>query len=61
MSKQMYYVINNNNLHVATRLTELERIKSELKQRSYDFMKIICVLYKIKWDINFDATFMSKQ
>jgi hypothetical protein len=25
------------------------------------FLKIICVLYKIKWDINFNVTFMSKQ
>jgi hypothetical protein len=43
------------------RLTQLEWIKSELKRRSYDFLKILCVLYKIKWDINFNVTFMSKQ
>jgi hypothetical protein len=42
------------------RLTQLERIKSELKRRSYDFLKILCVLYKIKWDVNFNVTFMSK-
>jgi hypothetical protein len=53
--------MNNNEIRVATRLTQLERIKSELKRRSYDFLKILCVLYKIKWDINFDLTFMSKQ
>jgi hypothetical protein len=53
--------MNNNDLRIATRLTQLERIKSELKRRSYDFLKILCVLYKIKWDINFNVTFMSKQ
>jgi hypothetical protein len=42
-------------------LTQLERIKSELKRRSYDFLKILCVLYKIKWDINVNVIFMSKQ
>jgi predicted DNA-binding ribbon-helix-helix protein len=40
--------LRNNNLRVAMRLTQLEWIKSELKQRSYDFLKILCVLYKIK-------------
>jgi hypothetical protein len=40
--------LNNNDLRVATRLTQLERIKSELKRRSYEFPKILCVLYKIK-------------
>jgi hypothetical protein len=53
--------LRNNNLHVAMILTQLERIKSELKRRSYDFLKILCVLYKIKWDINFNVIFMSKQ
>jgi hypothetical protein len=40
---------------------QLERIKSELKRRSYEFLKILCVLYKIKYDMNFNVTFMSKQ
>jgi hypothetical protein len=34
-------------------LTQVEQNKSELKRRSYDLLKILCVLYKIKWDINF--------
>jgi hypothetical protein len=40
---------------------QLERVKSELKRRSYEIIKILCVLYKIKYDINFNVTFMSKQ
>jgi hypothetical protein len=28
---------------------------------SYKFLKILSILYKIKWDINFNVTFMSKQ
>jgi hypothetical protein len=31
-----------------TKLTPLERVNSELKQRSYEFPKVLCVLYKIK-------------
>jgi hypothetical protein len=51
-----YCVVN-----IYTRLMQLERIKSELKRRSYEFLKILCVLYKIKYDMNFNVTFMSKQ
>jgi type II secretory pathway component HofQ len=35
--------LNDNDLRVATRLTQLERIKSELKRRSYDFPKVLCI------------------
>jgi hypothetical protein len=40
-------------------LTQLERVKSELKRRSYEFPKVLCVWYKIKYDINFNVAFMS--
>jgi hypothetical protein len=33
----------------------------ELSILSYEFLKILCVLYKIKYDINFNVTFISKQ
>jgi hypothetical protein len=29
-------------------LTQLERINSELKRGIYEFLEILCVLYKIK-------------
>jgi hypothetical protein len=35
-------------INIIVRLMQLERIKTELKQRSYDFLKILYVLYKIK-------------
>jgi hypothetical protein len=57
MTKQSYQMIIN----IIMRLMQLEWIKKELQRRSYDFLKILFVLYKIKWDINFDVTFMSKQ
>jgi hypothetical protein len=34
-------------VNIYTRLMQLERIKSELKRRSYEFPKIVCVCYKI--------------
>jgi hypothetical protein len=35
-------------VHTYRKLTQLKRVKSELKRRSYEFLKILCVLYKIK-------------
>jgi hypothetical protein len=40
------------------KLTQLERVKSELKRKSYEFLMILCVLYKITKYINFNVTFM---
>jgi hypothetical protein len=40
---------------------QLEWIKTELRILSYEFLKILCVLYKIKYDINFIVIFMSKE
>jgi hypothetical protein len=39
----------------------LERIKSELKWRSYDFLRILCIQYQINQEINFNIVFMSNQ
>jgi hypothetical protein len=39
----------------------LERINLELWIFSYEFLKVLCILYKIKQDINFNMTIMSKQ
>jgi hypothetical protein len=41
------------------RLTQLERIQSELKPRSYEFLKVLCIQYKINQEINFNIIFMS--
>jgi hypothetical protein len=43
------------------RLTQLERIKSELKRRSYEFPKVLCIQYKINQEINFNTVFMLNQ
>jgi hypothetical protein len=40
---------------------ELEWMKSYLKQRSYEFPKVLCIQYKINQEINFNTIFMSKQ
>jgi hypothetical protein len=29
------------------KLTQLERVNLELKQKSYEFLKVLCILYKI--------------
>jgi hypothetical protein len=33
-----YYVVNT-----YTRLTQLERVNLELKRRSYEFLKVLCI------------------
>ena len=50
-------MINN----IKMTLTQQEWIKKELKRGSYEFLNILCVRYKIKYDINFNVTLMSKQ
>jgi hypothetical protein len=35
--------IYNNDLREATRLTQLERVNSELKWGSYEFPKVLCI------------------
>jgi hypothetical protein len=41
-------------------ITQLERIKSDLKRRSYEFPKVLCIQYKINQEINFNTIFMLK-
>jgi hypothetical protein len=33
--------------YIYTRLTQLERIKTELKRGSYEFPKVLCTWYRI--------------
>ena len=42
-------------------ITQLERIKSDLKRRSYEFPKVLCIQYKINQEINFNTIFMLNQ
>jgi hypothetical protein len=53
--------LRNNNLRVATRSGEQELLNSELRLASYEFLKVLYVLCKIKYDTNFIVIFMSKQ
>jgi hypothetical protein len=46
---------------INTKLTQLERVRLELKWRGYGFPKSVCVCYKINWVINFIVVFMLKQ
>jgi hypothetical protein len=43
------------------KLAQLERFNSELKWRSYEFQKVLCIWYKINEEINFNNIFMLKQ
>jgi hypothetical protein len=43
------------------KLTQLEQVNSELKWESYEFLKVLCIRYKINQEINFNTIFMSNQ
>jgi hypothetical protein len=43
------------------KLTQLKRVNSEFKWESYEFPKVLCIWYKINYEINFSIAFMSKQ
>jgi hypothetical protein len=55
-NKVRYYVEN-----FITKPMQLERVKPELKRRSYEFPKFVCACHKINWVINSSMGFILKQ
>jgi hypothetical protein len=55
-NKCFYCIVN-----IYTRLTQFERVNSELKRISYDFPKTVCVWYGNNQVINFNLAIMLKQ
>ena len=39
-------------VNIYTRLTQLERVNSDLKRKGYEFPKLLCIPYKINQEIN---------